>query len=303
MSWILTAIIFLGHVYAAATDTRFAGKSEMNDIHFADYEGFEEKWKFVTVRYRMDSGEQRFVWANPAAMKALEEGSTDYPDGAVFAKIGFMTEEDPAFKSSRVPSGSLRYQFMVRDKKKYASTGGWGYALFDGNKTTIEGNPEYQAQACYACHLLVPERGQVFSVPLKISPFIAKAVSAPKSDYAQSTAVKFHTVRLAQAPELVRKSLPSVKEIRAVEGEITAHVFRGTIDEIRPSLIDEVRRTGKPAALIGDDKKQFSAVYVDSRRKNCPGGKPLKAVFSTSVPSSAPGSAPYQVVAWQDLCM
>lgn len=280
----------------------FAGKPEMDGIKFSDYDGFEDKWKFVTVRYRTDNGEQRFVWANPSALKTLESGSIDYPDGAVFAKIGFMTEEDPAFKSSRVPSGSLRYQFMVRDQKKYASTGGWGYALFGPNKTTLEVNPEQQVQACYACHQLVPERGQVFSMPLKISPFVAKAI-APKPDYSAPTAVKFKTIPLASAPELVRKSLPGVKEIRAVEGAITAHVFRGTIDEIRPSLIEEVRRSGKPAALIGRDHKQFSAVYRDSARKNCPAGKSLKAVFSTTVPSSAPGSAPYQVVAWQDLCL
>ncbi|MGZ3721491.1 MAG: cytochrome P460 family protein [Bdellovibrionales bacterium] len=295
--------LFLAFFVNAHGET-FAGQTSMNGISYSDYANFEEKWKFLTVRYRMDTSEQRFVWANASALKTLEAGSTDYPDGAVFAKIGFMTEEDPAFKSSRVPSGALRYQFMVRDKKKYATTGGWGYALFDGNKTTLEGNPAYQAQACYACHQLVVNRGQVFSTPLKISAFAGKPFAPSKDEPAPDvSSVKFGTIPFSKAPEVVRRSLPQVKSIRTVQGKLTAHVFRGTIDEIRPSLVDEAKRSGMPATLIGDDGAQFSAVYPDHPRKNCPSGKSMKAVFSTSVPSSAPDSAPYLVVAWQDLCV
>src|ERR1035437_2450819 len=150
------ALSLLMSVFLHAHGETFAGQTSMNGISYSDYANFEEKWKFITVRYRMDTSEQRFIWANASALQTLEAGSADYPDGAVFAKIGFMTEEDPAFKSSRVPSGALRYQFMVRDKKKYATTGGWGYALFDGNKTTLAGNPANQAQACFGCHQLVP---------------------------------------------------------------------------------------------------------------------------------------------------
>jgi hypothetical protein len=78
------------------------------------------------------------------------------------------------------------------------------------------------------------------------------------------------------------------------------HVFRGTIDEIRPSLVAESRRTGKVAALLASDGLQFSAVYPDRQRKTCPREKSFKAVFSMSVPSHS--ASPYTVVAWQDLC-
>lgn len=281
----------------------YAGKSEMNGIRYKTYDGFEDKWKMITVRYRTDTSEQRFVWANPIALKALEAGAKDYPDGAVFAKIGFVTEEDSAFQSSRVPSGALRYQFMVRDKKKYAATGGWGYALFDGNKTTYEENPTRQAEACYACHRIVPDRGQVFSTPLKISAF-AKSPTTRKSEEPPSlSAIKFVTLPLAKTPEIVQRSLPKADSVRSVSGPLTAHVFRGTIDEIRPALIEEAKKTGLPAALIGDDGEQFSAVYLNPDKKDCSKGKSLKAVFSTKVPSNNQGASPYLVVAYQDLCL
>lgn len=281
----------------------FKGQSEMNGISYKDYEGFEDKWKFVTVRYRSDTGEQRFTWGNEPAMKALESGATDYPDGAVFAKIGFATEKDPSFESSMVPSGAKRYQFMVRDKKKYASTGGWGYALFDGNKLTYDVDPKAQAMACYACHKLVPERGEVFSQPLKISSFAAKVPAPVENGEVRVSAVKFETLPLKKLPEVVRRSLPErSRGVRSVTGELRNNVFRGTIDEIRPTLVEEVKRTGLPAALVALKDSQFAAVYPDPGRKDC-NKKSYKSVFSTQVPSTDPGASGYLVVAYQDLCL
>lgn len=291
----------------AARGESFAGKKEMNGIKYEDFAGFEDKWKFVTVRYRTDNSEQRFVWGNPAAIQALEAGSSDFPDGAVFAKIGFMTEEDPAFKSSRVPSGTLRYQIMVRDRVKYGSTGGWGYALFDANKVTLERDPVAESQACYACHQLVPDRGQVFSVPLRFNPFAyspaAKAPVAPTPAAPEVNAVKFATVPARDLPPAVRQALPRAAQVRSVQGDLRKYVFKGTIDEIRPSLIDEVKRTGLPAALISASGPHFAAVFPNkSGQKDCGGKRPLKSVYTTDVPTAGGKSAPLFVMAFQNLC-
>ena len=280
---------------------QFSGKTEMNGISYSTYADFENKWKFVTVRYRTDSGEQRFVWGNSSALSTLESGSIEYPDGAVFAKIGFMTTEDEAFKSSRAPSGAKRYQFMVRNKEKYAATGGWGYALFDADKKTFEVDPTLQAQACYACHLLVPHRGQVFSQSLKIAPVVNNVFAAPAEP--AIGAIKFINTTFSKLPEMVQRSLPKVKTVRTIDGDLRHHVFRGTIDEIRPSLIDESKKTGLPAALVSSKDDQFSVVYKNAKAVNCPTGTSFKSVFSTMVPSPSPNSSPFLVVAWQDICI
>lgn len=279
----------------------------MNGITASQYAGFEATWPMVTVRYRTDTKEQRFVWANPAALKALQEGGKDYPDGAVFAKIGFMSEEDPAFRSSLVPSGVRRYQFMVRDKKKYASTGGWGYALFDTNKVTYEGDHVQQAQACHACHQLVPEKQYVFSKPVSFAPSpIQPAPESPNETDVTPVvdAVKFETISVAKLPEAVKRNLAAgFKSIRSVKGELRNHVFRGTIDEIRPSLIDEAKKSGIPAALISSKDGQFALVHVSKEKKACAQGQAMKSIFSSIFPSSDKGASPYLIVAYQDLCI
>ncbi len=277
----------------------FAGKDEMNDIKYKDYEGFERKWQLITVRYRDDSHEQRFVWANEKAVKALKAGTTDYPDGSVFAKIGFITEEDPAFVSSRVPSGAMRYQFMVRNKEKYASTNGWGYALFAGNKKTMEIDPKAQTAACNACHNLVPQRGYVFSQPLKI---IATDFKQPfNTKTPELNAIKFADAKTSSLPDVLRRNLPSFKSVRLVTGEIRNHVFRGTIDEIRPTLILESMKHQRPAVLLSKDERQFAVIYPD--KNHCKDGHSLKSVFSTEVPNPAKGALPSFAIVWQDLCI
>src|SRR5690606_9155448 len=159
--------------------------------------------------------------------------------------------------------------FMVRDRKKYADTGGWGYALFDGNKTTYEGDPKTQAQACYACHQIAFERAQVFSVPMRISALTHKLPEPPLTRAEPIGAVKFETLAVSKLPEVLQRSLPNVKSIRSVQGEVRKHVFRGTIDEIRPTLIAEAVKTGMPAALVEEKGNQFAAVFTDKARTEC----------------------------------
>jgi hypothetical protein len=50
---------------------------------------------------------------------------------------------------------------MVKDSKKYASTGGWGYAQFDK-----DGSPEAPAakhEACFGCHVPAKEHDYIFT--------------------------------------------------------------------------------------------------------------------------------------------
>jgi len=49
---------------------------------------------------------------------------------------------------SFVPGAAVNVQFMVKDSKKYASTGGWGFADFK------DGKPGDKAlhETCFPCH-------------------------------------------------------------------------------------------------------------------------------------------------------
>jgi hypothetical protein len=51
-------------------------------------------------------------------------------------------------------------QFMVKDAKKYASTGGWKYAQFDDGKPLTDAAA---LQSCFECHKAVTDRDYVFT--------------------------------------------------------------------------------------------------------------------------------------------
>jgi len=155
---------------------------------------------------------------------------------------------------------------MVRDGKKFASTDGWGYALFDANGKLFPEKPDTQAPACAACHRLAKERGYVFSQPWQLEPFheLASATAGP--------ALKFRDLPASELPPAVRSLLGSaVTGIRAVQGELEDSLFQGTLDEIRPTLAAEVARTGLPALLISRDGRKFSLVMRNPSGVACKG--------------------------------
>jgi hypothetical protein len=53
----------------------------------------------------------------------------------------------------------MNVQFMVKDSKKYAASGGWGYPDFTNGKP---GN-EALHEKCFPCHLPVKDRDYVFT--------------------------------------------------------------------------------------------------------------------------------------------
>lgn len=232
---------------------------------FSRYKDFERDWKLVTVRFRKDTNEMRFVYANPAAwrhLRARSEGTTTapYPDGAVFAKTGIATGEDTAFPSSVVPKGARRFQLMVRNSKKYADTNGWGYALFNEEWKQSPGDTKQVVQACAACHNIVPDRAYVFSELM--AGLGSKALKLRPSE---SAAWAFVTTKIAELPKHIQVQIPvGVEEVRVLSGPLQQHVFPGTLDEIRPLLTKEARESKRPAILIGAEKNRFSLVYAGS---------------------------------------
>jgi hypothetical protein len=262
--------------YQAKPD-QFANRPIMNDIKMDQFKNFLE-WRLVTTRFRADTNELRYTYANPAAWKALNAGSKDYPNGAVFAKVSHFVEEDPAFTSSVQPSDLARIQFMVRNKPKYAETAGWGYAVFDSAGKTFNGEEKTVAKACAACHALVPERGLVFSQLMKFNPNAREVKPSKPKDIASR--IKFETVPVTDVLPKIRKFLKGYKSVRTVSGSLEKDSFVGTHDEILPSLIKEAVRSKEPAVLINSDKQSFAIVFeskknldLESADLTCPNGK------------------------------
>jgi hypothetical protein len=106
------------------------------------------QWELIAPSHVPGFDEIRAIQGNDASMKAYREGTLPFPDGAILAKLAWKHVPSPEFDGAFVPGPATTVQFMVKDSKKYASTGGWGFGKF------IDGKPvdEAEHKACFACH-------------------------------------------------------------------------------------------------------------------------------------------------------
>jgi Cytochrome P460 len=87
-------------------------------------------------------------------MEAYREGRLPFPDGAMLAKVAWKrvpsARDDGALGSPEafVPGAATTVQIMVKDSKRFAASGGWGFGRF------IDGKPvdEAQHETCFPCH-------------------------------------------------------------------------------------------------------------------------------------------------------
>ncbi|MBB3393275.1 hypothetical protein FHT82_006069 [Rhizobium sp. BK275] len=124
-------------------------------------------WRLITVAHEEGKLDDiRAVLGNDIAITAFREGAATYPDGTIIGRLAWdyhpLEESKAAFGAPQsfvagLPKNGV--QFMVKDAKKFASTGGWGYVEFDDGKPSATAMPE----ACFACHTVVKDRDFVFS--------------------------------------------------------------------------------------------------------------------------------------------
>ncbi len=106
-------------------------------------------WELVAPALEADPlNELRAVVGNSVAIEAYRAGTLPFPDGTVLLKLAWKRAQSPEFEPASVPGAATTVQVMVKDSKKYAATGGWGFGRF------IDGKPvdEAQHQTCFACH-------------------------------------------------------------------------------------------------------------------------------------------------------
>jgi hypothetical protein len=94
------------------------------------------------------------VLGNDVAIKAYREGKLPFPDGAIIAALHYhyvaSDENNKVFGQAQsfVSGAPSNVQFMVKDSKKYAATGGWGFGHFQDGK---HGDAVFM-KSCFPCH-------------------------------------------------------------------------------------------------------------------------------------------------------
>ena len=117
-------------------------------------------WKLIAVDQLVTGkvDQLRAQLGNEIAIKAFKEGTVPFPDGAIIAALHWsrVPSEDndkvlagpfPGAQSFVIGS-AVNVQLMVKDSKKYAATGGWGFADFKNGKPGDRALHE----ACFPCH-------------------------------------------------------------------------------------------------------------------------------------------------------
>jgi hypothetical protein len=88
------------------------------------------------------------------------------------AKIIWASKKSQYPATPFVPAALLKVDFMVKDSRRFADSGGWGYALFDYDAAsatfrpgTMTSSPPQgnDAKCGFACHTIVKSRDYVFT--------------------------------------------------------------------------------------------------------------------------------------------
>ena len=123
-------------------------------------------WKLISVAHEEGSlNDLRAVLGNDIAIKAYRGGKVPFPDGSIIARLAWSyvpsEENNKVFgrAQSFVAGPATNVQFMVKDSRKYAATGGWGFAQFKGGKP----DPAAALKTCFPCHEPVKARDFVFT--------------------------------------------------------------------------------------------------------------------------------------------
>jgi hypothetical protein len=123
-------------------------------------------WKLISVAHEAGKlNDLRAVLGNDRAIGAFRSDRLPFPDGTIIARLAWAytpsEQNNQAFgqQQSFVAGAPTNVQLMVKDSKRYASTGGWGFAQFTHGKPD---GPE-ALKNCYSCHIPAKQRDYVFT--------------------------------------------------------------------------------------------------------------------------------------------
>jgi len=169
IAFLLIVVVTVAGVVASMAPASGQADGEAAPIFVTKIPPGYRDWKLISVAHEEgDLNDIRAILGNDTAIKAYREGKFPFPEGTIIVRIAWSyvasEENNKVFgrPQSFVPGPAPDWylQFMVKDSKKYAATGGWGFAQF--NK---DGKPADEAvlKNCFSCHAAIKARDLVFT--------------------------------------------------------------------------------------------------------------------------------------------
>ena len=162
-----SVVVYMTPMYGQATQ-------EPAPIFLTEIPPGYRDWRLISVS-RLTAGkfgQLRAQVGNDIAIKAYQEGKLPFPDGSIIAALHWndvISDENNKVLAllsiaGATPQGSIagslvNLQVMVKDSKKYAATGGWGFGDF------TDGKPANEAamKTCFTCHQPAKDHDFVFA--------------------------------------------------------------------------------------------------------------------------------------------
>jgi hypothetical protein len=168
---VTAAALALGSTAVAAGDKY--DQKVPGGLAFSEFKGYES-WQVVSIS--QDHGLIAAILANPTMIDAFKAGAPGngkpFPDGSKMAKVHWNPKQMETFPAATVPGTQHDVDFMEKDSKRFADSGGWGWAVFEYDATSDTFAPGTQANTppqgndakCgFACHTIVKNRDFVFT--------------------------------------------------------------------------------------------------------------------------------------------
>jgi len=163
--WLSAVVVLTGVVVCMAPASGHADGEAAPIFGVTIPPGYRD-WRLISVAHEAgDLNDFRAILGNDVAIRAYREEKLPFPDGTIIVRLAWSyiasEENNKVFgrAQSFVAGAPINVQLMVKDSRRYAATGGWGFAQFK------DGKPADEAvhKTCSPCHESAKARDFVFT--------------------------------------------------------------------------------------------------------------------------------------------
>ena len=164
--FLLIALAALSDIVAYMTHATGQSDRDSSPIYGVKLPSGYRDWRLISVAHEAGNlNDLRAIMGNDVAIQAYRDGKLPFPDGTIILRLAWSyvpsEENNKVFgrTQSFVAGHPTNVQLMVKDSRKYAATGGWGFAQFN------DGKPADEAlhKTCFPCHEPIKARDFVFT--------------------------------------------------------------------------------------------------------------------------------------------
>ena len=127
-------------------------------------------WTLISVAQENGKNNDiRAILGNDVAVKAFREGRRPFPDGSIIVRLAWRYESsarnDRVFPApqSFIAGSPTNVQVSVKDRKRYAATGGWGYYNFNHHEPKAAMAMPKSKEECASCHMASAKKDDVWT--------------------------------------------------------------------------------------------------------------------------------------------